>query len=58
MNFDDLQAHHIKSWRDFPGLAYDELNLITVCRHCNLDLGNTNVLDFSWEIPDKFEFFL
>ncbi|AFH86493.1 HNH endonuclease [Bacillus anthracis] len=58
MNFDDLQCHHIKSWRDYPDLAYDELNLITICRHCNLDLGNSNKLDFFWETPEEISYFL
>ncbi|PFU40195.1 HNH endonuclease [Bacillus cereus] len=58
MNFDDLQAHHIKSWRDFPELAYDELNLVTICKYCNLDLGNSNKLDFPWETPEKISYFL
>jgi 5-methylcytosine-specific restriction endonuclease McrA len=58
MTFDNLQAHHIKSWRDFPELAYDEANLITVCRNCNLDLGNDNKLDFEWQIPENTSYFL
>ncbi|MFU7590097.1 HNH endonuclease [Priestia sp. RMT2NF4] len=44
----DLECHHIKSFRDYPELAYDEANLITVCRRCNLDLGNSNKLNFNW----------
>ncbi|RDZ11504.1 HNH endonuclease [Priestia megaterium] len=52
MVFDNLQAHHIKSWRDYPELAYDELNLITVCRNCNLELGTSNKLDFKWKAPE------
>lgn len=47
------QCHHIKSWRDYPELAYDENNLITVCRDCNLKLGNNNVLDFKWQPPKQ-----
>ncbi|WP_460223561.1 HNH endonuclease [Bacillus cereus] len=50
---EDLQCHHIKSWRDYPELAYDENNLIIVCRDCNLKLGNSNVLDFEWQPPNQ-----
>lgn len=53
MNFDDLQVHHIKSWRDYPELAYEMNNLILVCRQCNLDLGNSNKLDFLWKLQDE-----
>ncbi|WP_338705247.1 HNH endonuclease [Priestia aryabhattai] len=49
--FDNLQAHHIKSCRDYPELAYDESNLLTVCRDCNLELGTSNKLDFTYEVP-------
>ncbi|MGR2742288.1 HNH endonuclease [Bacillus sp. N6] len=41
-----LQVHHIKSWRDFPELAFEESNLVTCCKSCNLELGNKNKLDF------------
>ncbi|MGJ3195083.1 HNH endonuclease [Peribacillus frigoritolerans] len=47
---ENLEVHHIKSWRDFKALAYEPSNLITVCRYCNLDLGNSNKLDFDWEV--------
>ncbi|PGP00600.1 HNH endonuclease [Bacillus cereus] len=53
MNFDDLQVHHIKSWRDYPELAYEMNNLILICRNCNLDLGNSNKLDFLWELQGE-----
>ncbi|XBO88459.1 HNH endonuclease [Bacillus paranthracis] len=49
MVHEGLQCHHIKSLRDFPHLAYDENNLITVCQRCNFELGNSNVLDFEWQ---------
>lgn len=53
ITLDDLQCHHIKSWRDYPELAYDENNLIIVCQSCNLKLGNSNVLDFKWQPPKQ-----
>ncbi|MGG0789264.1 HNH endonuclease signature motif containing protein [Peribacillus simplex] len=49
---ENLEVHHIKSFRDFPYLAYEPSNLITVCRYCNLDLGNSNKLDFDWEVKE------
>ncbi|AMQ08488.1 hypothetical protein AZE41_08205 [Sporosarcina psychrophila] len=54
----DLECHHIKSYRDFPELAYDENNLIMVCRQCNLDLGNNNKLDFNVETLEEVEYYL
>lgn len=49
---DNLQVHHIKPRVDHPELVYDDKNLITVCRQCNLELGTTGVLDFGYDIPD------
>lgn len=46
-----LQVHHIKNQDDFPELAYDEDNLITVCRLCNTQMGKSDKLDFAWEPP-------
>lgn len=43
---DDLQVHHIRSWRDYKELAYEFTNLITICGACNKYLGNKNKLDF------------
>ena len=54
--YDDLECHHIKSWRDFPLLAFDESNLIAVCANCNKTLGNSNKLDFEW-IPNEATLF-
>lgn len=45
---DTLEVHHIKSYRDFPELAFDDNNLITICHCCNMQLGNSNKLDFEW----------
>lgn len=44
-----LHVHHIKSFDDFPELAYDENNLVLVCQPCNNDLGKKNKLDFPFE---------
>lgn len=46
LNSNDLQAHHIKSRRDFPELTFDKNNVLTLCKTCNLQLGTSNKLDF------------
>lgn len=49
-NTDDLTVHHIKSRNSYPELAFDDNNLVTLCRSCNSKLGSTsNKLDFEWE---------
>jgi len=45
-NSTELQAHHIKSRRDYPELVFDNRNIITLCKTCNLQLGTSNKLDF------------
>lgn len=51
LNSTDLQAHHIRSRRDYPELVFEESNIITLCGTCNRQLGTSNKLDF--EIPEK-----
>lgn len=48
----NLQVHHIKPRVDFPELIYDEDNLVTVCKQCNLQLGTSHKLDFEFK-PEK-----
>lgn len=48
---DDLQVHHIKPRTQYPELMYENDNLITLCKTCNLTLGE-NGIDFDWT-PDK-----
>ena len=51
INGDNLEAHHIKPRVDYPELMYDENNVVTVCKTCNLQLG-TSGIDFEWENPE------
>ncbi|MDG0860314.1 HNH endonuclease [Staphylococcus equorum] len=48
----DLQVHHIKPRIDYPELMYEESNLITLCKTCNLQLGTKGVLDFE---PNEYK---
>lgn len=52
-NFDDLQVHHIKSREHYPELMYNNDNLITLCKTCNLQLGTSDKLDFEWSVPKE-----
>lgn len=45
-NPNELQAHHIKSRKNFPDLVFEERNIMTVCKTCNLQLGTKDKLDF------------
>lgn len=47
-NSKELQAHHIKSRRDFPELVFEQANIMCLCKTCNLQLGTSNKLDFRW----------
>lgn len=53
INEENIQVHHIKSRRDFPELMYENSNLITICGHCNNELGTSNKLDFDWNYEEK-----
>lgn len=45
-NSNELQGHHIKSRKNFPELTFEERNIITLCKTCNLQLGTSDILDF------------
>jgi 5-methylcytosine-specific restriction endonuclease McrA len=53
INADTLQVHHIKPRIEFPELIFEDSNLITLCKRCNLQLGSKPELDFEWEQPDQ-----
>ena len=54
INNERIEVHHIKSRKDYPELAFDDNNLICVCKECNLALGTSNKLDFevNWEYKE------
>lgn len=43
---DNLQVHHVKPRIKYPELMFEETNLITLCKTCNLNLGIEEELDF------------
>lgn len=53
INGANLQVHHIKPRIDYPELIWEESNLITVCKTCNLQLGISGILDFKPSIELK-----
>lgn len=50
LNSKELQGHHIKSRKNFPELVFEERNILTLCRTCNLQLGTSDKLDFKYEV--------
>jgi 5-methylcytosine-specific restriction enzyme A len=46
LNSNELQAHHIKSRKNYPELVFEERNILTLCKTCNLQLGTSDKLDF------------
>lgn len=46
LNSSELQAHHIRSRKNYPELVFEENNIITLCKTCNLQLGTSDKLDF------------
>ena len=52
INGDNLQVHHIKPRIHFPEKIFDEDNVITVCKTCNIQLGLEGI-DFEWKPPEN-----
>ena len=50
---DNLQVHHIKPRTQFPELTYENDNLVTLCKTCNLVMGE-NGIDFAWTPEMRF----
>lgn len=49
---ENLQVHHIKPRINYPELIFEDSNLITLCKRCNLQLGIKETLDFEWELKE------
>ena len=43
---ENLQGHHIKSFKDYPELRLDEDNVAVLCRVCNLQIGDSSEVDW------------
>lgn len=46
---DNLQVHHIKPRTKYPELMYEDTNVVTMCKQCNLIIGTKEQLDFNYE---------
>lgn len=47
-NSENLEAHHVKSRKNYPELELDMNNIVCVCKTCNLQLGTADSLDFEY----------
>ncbi|MBS5317708.1 MAG: HNH endonuclease [Clostridiales bacterium] len=43
---DNLQGHHIKSFKEYPELRLDEENVAVLCQTCNLQVGGSSIKDW------------
>lgn len=43
---DNLQGHHIKSFKDYTELRLDDDNVAVLCRICNLQVEDSSVVDW------------
>lgn len=43
---DNLELHHILSLEHYPLYKFEWGNLVIICRTCNLELGDSNKIDF------------
>ncbi len=46
ITIENLQGHHIRSFKDYPELRLDEDNVAVLCRVCNLQVGDSSVVDW------------
>lgn len=40
---ENLQAHHIKNWSDYPGLRYESSNIRVLCADCHAEFHPENI---------------
>ena len=43
---ENLQGHPIKSFKDYPALRLNEENVAVLCRVCNLQIGDSSLVDW------------
>ena len=43
---ENLQGHHIKPFKDYPELRLDYAKIAVLCRVCNLQVGDSSVVDW------------
>lgn len=55
INHHKLQVHHIKPRFENPNLIFEDENLITLCKDCNLELGVAETLDFPFDFKARYE---
>ncbi|PGM93256.1 HNH endonuclease [Bacillus cereus] len=55
INSEKLEIHHIKPRSKYPELMFEDANLITLCKTCNLQIGIREELDFKCNVPDEHE---
>ena len=53
VNSEELQVHHIKPRIKYPELIYEDSNLVTLCKTCNLQIGTSEQLDFEHDIETR-----
>ncbi|MGQ7776813.1 HNH endonuclease [Bacillus sp. WC2507] len=58
INSEKLEVHHIKPRSKYPELMFEDTNLITLCKTCNLQIGTREELDFKCNVPDENELIL
>lgn len=47
----NLNAHHIKPYKDYPEIRHDVANGITLCKQCHINVHSIGELDIQSELP-------
>ncbi|HAT4349912.1 HNH endonuclease [Clostridium perfringens] len=54
---DKLEGHHLLARSEYPEFELEEDNIVMLCKQCNLELGDSSILDFELNNKDKEEFY-